>query len=118
MKKFKDFINEKSSNATGEVTEYEFDFGGNSFMVDVDVKGTVDYDNRDEAPEDWMRGKDTVEVDNISISTLNVAVLDTYMEINAKSDPKGYKDIVKKLEAYLMKDRKFVASAEDALYNS
>ena len=116
MKKFKDFINEKSS--TAEVTEYEFDFGGNSFMVDVDVKGTVDYGNRDEAPEDWMSGKDTADIDSILISTLYVSVIDTYMEINPKGDPKGYKDITKKLEAYLMKDKKFISEAGDALYNS
>jgi hypothetical protein len=116
MKKFKDFINEKKSSA--EVTEYEFDFGGNSFMIDADVEGTVDFNNRDQAPEDWMRGMDLVDVDKISISNLYVAVLDDYVEINSKSDLKMYKTIIKKLEAYLMKDNKFIEEAEEAIYNN
>jgi hypothetical protein len=116
MKKFKDFINEKNSSA--EVSEYEFDFGGNSFMIDADVEGAIDFNNRDQAPEDWMRGMDLVDVDKISISKLYAAVLDDYVEINSKNDPKVYKTIAKKLEVYLMKDKNFIEKAEEAIYNS
>ena len=110
MKKFKDFIGEKSSTVKAEVSEYEFEFGGNEFMVDVDIEGTV---------EDL--GEDGIEtdVDKISIYTLYVSVLDSYLEINPlKGDMKNFKAVIAKLEAHLLKDNKFISSAKEALGDS
>jgi len=101
------FVVEKASSAEGEVSEYEFSFGGNDFMADVNVEGTVE-----DLGEDGVE----TEVDKIKIYTLYVSVLDSYLEINPlKGDMKNYKSVISKLEAHLMKDTDFMKEAKDAL---
>lgn len=109
MKHFKLFnqfvaMNEKISTVEVEVEEYEFNFKNNDFMVNVDVKGTIEYleDNETE-----------IEVDKISINTLYVGVLDTYLEINPKD--KNFKKVLSNLEVILMKDSKFIQEAKEVL---
>ena len=97
-------VNEKISTVEVEVEEYEFNFKNNDFMVNVDVKGTIEYleDNETE-----------IEVDKISINTLYVGVLDTYLEINPKD--KNFKKVLSNLEVILMKDSKFIQEAKEVL---
>ena len=112
MKHFKLFnqfvaMNEKISTVEVEVPEYEFNFKNSDFMVNVDVEGTVEYLG-DDGTE--------VEVNKISINTLYIGVLDTYLEINpTKDDAKNFKKVLSDLETTLMKDRNFIQKAKDAL---
>jgi hypothetical protein len=113
IKIFDKFLDEAKAKSTdAKIEEFETVISGTHFMIDVTVNGTAEYDpGSDEEGHGYHKigqGYD-VDIDSITLDEVNVDVLGTYckVELDAKT--------AKKIQDFLMKDKKFQREAEEAL---
>jgi hypothetical protein len=112
IKIYNDFVNEKTKSNDATVKEFETVISGTNFMIDVTVNGTAEYDpGSDEEGHGYHKigqGYD-VDIDSITLDEVNVDVLGTYCKVELDTKT------AKKIQDFLMKDKKFQKEAEEAL---